>query len=196
MSLTSARETQLWWWAVVAQVAIYISLAFVRVPAEWLRERGLLGTTIAVLFSIAAVWVVLLVVRRRPTVAELLTLVVFGVIYVVVLLQYDRVEERAHFLQYGIVGGLVVSALLERRGNLQEAGQPLGWWTRWPSIAAVLITSAAGWGDEGIQAILPSRVYELRDVAMNVLAGILAISGLGALRWARARDRRRAEEKV
>jgi len=38
------------------------------------------------------------------------------------------------------------------------------------------LTAAVGWIDEGVQHLLPNRVYDLRDVALNAAAGLLAIS--------------------
>ena len=58
---------------------------------------------------------------------------------------------------------------IERR----SASGPPG---RWPAPTAVLVNGVAGWGDEGIQALLPSRVYELRDVALNFGGGVLVVA--------------------
>jgi VanZ family protein len=57
-------------------------------------------------------------------------------------------------------------------------------------VAAVLLAGAAGWVDEAIQALLPNRVYDLRDVAFNTLAAAAAIAALALRDAARARDRR------
>ena len=48
--------------------------------------------------------------------------------------------------------------------------------------------------DEGIQAILPTRVYDVRDVAFNAVAGLLAVSAMVALSWAQRRDADRGVE--
>lgn len=182
---TSARERRLWLWAALSVTVIYASLGYVRAPTEWLRERNLLRLTVAAVFLIAVVLIVRALLRRRPGRTELLVLAAVAVVYLVVLWRLERVEERIHFLEYGLVGGLVYSALVERRANrLPPPRRP----RPWAEPAAVLITAAAGWGDEGIQAILPDRVYELRDVAMNVSAGILIVAAMGARAWARRRD--------
>ena len=47
--------------------------------------------------------------------------------------------------------------------------------------------SAFGWLDEGIQWLLPGRVYDLRDVGFNALAAAMAVFGRLALAWARRR---------
>ncbi|MDX1503805.1 MAG: hypothetical protein R3325_15705 [Thermoanaerobaculia bacterium] len=43
--------------------------------------------------------------------------------------------------------------------------------------------------DEGIQSLLPHRVYDLRDVGTNAAAGLLAVAASRALSRARRRDR-------
>jgi VanZ family protein len=112
-------------------------------------------------------------------------------VYLIVLLNLRQVEERVHFLEYGLVGGLVYSALRERRRNRLEAAEPLGPATRFAGPVAIVVNGLAGWSDEGIQALLPQRVYELHDVAMNVLAGTLAISAMAARGWAARQDQAR-----
>lgn len=190
MALTSAREKRLWLQVAFVQIVIYASLAYVRTPTTWLRERNLLRLTVGSLFLLAVVLIVRQVSRRRPGIGELVTLAAFGVIYLVVLLGMRIVEERVHFLEYGLIGGLAYSALWERRTNLIREGKRLLALTRVPAVAAMVITGLLGWGDEGIQAILPERYYELRDVGINVVAGMLVVSAMVALRWARAWDER------
>jgi VanZ family protein len=54
----------------------------------------------------------------------------------------------------------------------------------------VVVTALLGWLDEGIQAVLPNRVYDIRDVGVNALAGLLAIAASLVLEWARGRGSR------
>ena len=62
---------------------------------------------------------------------------------------------------------------------------------RIPYTVALVITGLLGWGDEGIQYLLPGRVYELRDVGMNVTAGFLIIAAMASLRWVRSKAQAR-----
>ena len=41
-----------------------------------------------------------------------------------------------------------------------------------------------GWLDEGVQGLLPNRMYDLRDVAFNALAAALALGAAAAVRKA------------
>jgi VanZ family protein len=88
--------------------------------------------------------------------------------------------ERTHLFEYGFLAVLLHQALTERVRNGRHV--PI------PAILAVASTALLGWLDEGIQAILPDRVYDLRDVGVNALAGLMAILASQALAWARRRD--------
>jgi len=42
--------------------------------------------------------------------------------------------------------------------------------------------------DEGIQAVLPNRVYDLRDVAFNLTAAFLCLGSIKLVDWARGSE--------
>lgn len=69
--------------------------------------------------------------------------------------------ERIHFIEYGILGWLVWWAAGKRKWGLITA---LGY------IIAISIL------DEVIQGILPNRVYDIRDILMNVAGGGLGLA--------------------
>ncbi len=176
---TSTRERALWLWALVVVLAIYSTLGVARVAVDALRERNLLRIGVAAVLLAAAVAVAVVLARRRPGRAEVAVALGFAVLYTVILVTMERAEERLHILEYGVVGALVYLALEERRRHGRPPPAPT-----W--LVAILVTAALGWIDEGIQAILPSRHYDLRDVALNAAAGVLAVGVVVAL--ARARD--------
>jgi hypothetical protein len=83
-------------------------------------------------------------------------------------------EERFHFLQYGLLGILVL------RTSRCET---------WPQLAKVsLFVVLIGMGDELIQWWLPNRVGDLRDVGMNSLAGVMGVWIGRSLYWDLARS--------
>ncbi len=59
---------------------------------------------------------------------------------------------------------------------------------RMQAMAAMLTTALCGWGDEGIQSLLPDRFYDVRDIAINAVAGILAV--LACMAWLPASGKR------
>jgi hypothetical protein len=99
-------------------------------------------------------------------------------------------EERLHFLEYGVVASLVYLALRERRAKLTETGVGASdRVARLPPFAtAVVFTGIIGWLDEGIQAVLPNRVYDLRDVTFNAAAALVSVTSLKMVEWARKRE--------
>jgi len=52
--------------------------------------------------------------------------------------------------------------------------------------AATALAAAIGWGEELLQAVVPGRVYDLRDVAANALGALLGILVVAAWRAPRA----------
>ncbi len=76
--------------------------------------------------------------------------------------------ERIHFIEYGLLG--IVAYLIFRRDFIPF----------FSLLLATLLVTLAGWGDETIQYFLPSRVYDLRDVAFNGIGGLLGALLLAA----------------
>lgn len=73
-------------------------------------------------------------------------------------------EERAHFLEYGLLGGLIFSAWSENlSGNLLY-------------LASIFLVSLLGGIDEIIQYYLPARVGEVRDWVLNVAGGMIGVA--------------------
>lgn len=184
---SSRRERRLWLWALGVVAAIYASLPFVGAIAAALRERGILVAAFVAGFVLVIAAIVGAALRRRPGRRELW--VGLGVVaaYVMVVVRLGiGPEERTHLFEYGLVAALVYHALAERATNGRRV------WA--PAVTSVLLTAAVGWIDEGIQWMLPNRVYDLRDVGFNALAAFMAVAAIATLRWARRSDllRRRA----
>ncbi|MEQ8331510.1 MAG: VanZ family protein [Longimicrobiales bacterium] len=178
---TSDRERRLWGWTVAVVAAVYASAGFAGTLAGVLRRRGLLEASFALAFLCVVVAVVGSAMRRRPGGREVwVALGVTAVFGMVVVRLGVGPEERTHLFEYGLVGVLVHQALEERRGN--GAAVPV------PPLLAVGLTAALGWIDEGIQALLPDRVYDLRDVGVNALAGCMAVAAAMAVGQARRWD--------
>ena len=181
----SRRERRLWLWSGALLAVIYASLYSVRPLAEWLRERNLLRGTILLLFLVVAALILRWFLARAPGWREVAVLALFGVLYLVVLWPVRMPEERVHLLQYGLIAGLVYAAVLER----QLPGGAMRW-SPGRAAVAVLLTGLAGWGDEGIQYLLPNRHFDWFDVGLNLLAAVLGVGSLAALAEARRRSQR------
>ncbi|MEJ2084214.1 MAG: hypothetical protein P8Y44_00870 [Acidobacteriota bacterium] len=198
MQFTSVREKSLWWAAFICLLVIYSSLYIARPIAEYLRERNLLGAAVGLVFALTAVPVVIMARRWNPGWRVALGFVMAGILYVPVFLFLELPEERLHYLQYGLLCGLIHGALRERRRN-----RPLSEWAGMlrrvvlsPWLIALILTAGAGWLDEGIQKLLPNRYYDLRDVAFNVSAAILYLIAWKVVEASRRWEARSLSESV
>lgn len=180
----SSRERRLWVGAAACLAVVYGTIYHGQVVLQALRGRGVLRLTILVLFLAAAAALLLWAARRRPGRREWTVLVLAAVAYVPVVGSRPVLQERLHFLEYGLFAALCEAALRERRRVPPSGLAPRS------AAGAFALTAAAGWGDEGIQALVPHRVYDPWDVVLNAAAGLLALAVLAGRRAARARDRR------
>ena len=153
-------------------LGIYSTLSVARRVTETIREAGLLRAAVATAFGLVALAVVLFLIRtpslRSPR--PLLGTAVVALVYAAVVFPLSSPEEKLHFLEYGAVGVLAFLAA------------PPPWTATRRFVFAAFFTLAAGWLDEGIQALLPNRYYDLRDVAFNALAGVMALTAFALIR--------------
>ncbi len=160
------------WFVFIAYLAaVYALLPFGRGLIIALRQQHLLGITVTLLYFATVAGVVYHIVfsvRLSDRVA-FAALVVLALATGAMVLGLSVPEERVHFLEYGALALLGRWALEHHLPPVAQAA------------AAWLIASLAGWGDELIQLILPDRVYDLRDVAVNSVAALLALAADEAL---------------
>lgn len=178
MSLfTSDRERRLWFWAMAVVLAIYSTLGLAGTLAEVLRERALLDVSYVVGLLLVAAAIVGSAWKRRPGRREIwVTLGVVAVYGMLVLRMGIGPEERTHLIEYGIVAVFIYQALIERWRNGRQVRA---------AALTVAVTALLGLLDESIQWLLPNRVFDIRDVGFNALAGLMAV--IASLAVARAR---------
>jgi VanZ family protein len=175
---TSDRERRLWFWAVAVVVAIYSTLGLAGTLAAELRERNLLEASFVLGFLLVVAAIVGSALKRRPGRREVWVALGVTAVYGMVLVRmFITPEERTHLFEYGLVAVLIHQALTERVRNGLRV--PI------PAVFTVAVTALLGWLDEGIQWVHPNRVYDIRDVGVNALAGLMAI--VASLALARAR---------
>ena len=188
---TSHRERNLWAALVIVLVAIYATLGQAPAIAAGLRERGNLTATLVLVFLLSLVVISVAFIRRRPGRAELAVGLGILIVYLMAWIRIGvgTLEERTHLFEYSLVAALVHEALLERRRK-KRVPALCGRKKRVPAPAllALIVSILLGWLDEGIQALLPNRVYDITDVAFNALAATMIIGA----RWLLAFVRRRA----
>ncbi|HEX6640341.1 MAG TPA: VanZ family protein [Thermoanaerobaculia bacterium] len=149
-------------------LTIYATLGIVRTITNALRDRGVLRIGVVIAFTLAAIAAIALLVRdpRNRSSRTLLALLITGAAYAAVIVPMKSPEEKIHFIEYGGVAALA------------HAAAPRAWSQRKRFLSCALFVAAAGWIDEGIQALLPSRYYDLRDVAFNAAAGLMALAAI------------------
>ena len=177
---SSEREKRLWLWALAVLVAIYSTLGPVQELATWLRERNLLRVSTSALLLVVGATIAVRWARTRPGRREVGVALGVTAVYLTALIRMPIPEERTHLFEYGLVAILIYHALTERRRNDRRVPAP--------AVLAVAATALLGWIDEGIQSLLPSRVYDLRDVGFNALALLMAIVSSLLLARARRKD--------
>ena len=141
---------------------------------------ALLGASFGLGFALVVTAIVAGALQRRPGKREVWVGLGVAAAYGMVLVRMGvGPAERTHLFEYGLVAVLIHQALTERRRGGRRV--------RAPAVIAVAVTALLGWLDEGIQAFLPNRVYDIRDVGFNALAGLMAISASLAIVWTRRR---------
>ncbi len=177
---TSRRERRLWLSVLIVMVAIYATLGLAQRLAETLIEWGLLDFTVG-LFLLCMFLVGLTILTQglkvRPGGSEVAVGIGVATAYLLVFTRMTVPTERSHLIEYSIIGVLICEALTERKSQGRRV--PL------LPVLAVLVTVALGALDEGIQWLLPNRVFDPVDILFNTLAGIMAVAASVALTWAR-----------
>ena len=155
---------------IIASIAYIITLfLFTTVAREIsisLRQHNLLGVAITLCFISAVIllgYYLIFNVHLSDWVAFLglsIILIMLGIM----VMGLSIPEEKIHFLQFGFLAFLVRKALsFDYPVKVQYAG-------------AVVITAVIGTLDEVLQFFLPTRFFDVKDIALNILAGIIAIA--------------------
>ena len=167
---TSTRERRLWLWSLAVVAAVYSTLGVAGSLAARLREENLMAAAVFALMILTVATIVGSGLRRRPGRRELWVGLGLTAVYGMAVLRMGvGPEERTHLFEYGVVAVLIYRALRERARN--------GGGVRAPALLALVVTALLGWLDEGIQALLPNRVYDNFDVLSNAIAALIGIAG-------------------
>lgn len=186
---TSDRERRLLLWALVVVVAIYSTLGLAGMLAEVLGEHRLLPALFFFMMFLTVAAIVGSGLKRRPGRREVWIALGVTAVYGMAALRLGvTAEERTHLMEYSIVAVLIYQALRERRENGRRV--PV------PAVLALVLTVLVGWLDEGIQALIPNRVYDNFDVFSNAVAAVIGIVTSVVIGWLNAVvDRVRGERE-
>ena len=180
MSLFSSdRERRLWVWTAVVVAAIYSTLGLARTLVEHLGND--LVSVWLFLFGCFLVLasVVTQGLKVRPGGAEIAIALGVAAAYLLILVRMSVPTERSHLVEYGVVAVFIHEALSERASQGRRV--PV------PALLAIVGASLVGVIDEGLQKLIPARVFDPVDILFNVLAAVMAVTASVALRWGRRR---------
>lgn len=182
---SSKRERRLWFALVIVLLGIYATLGQAPAIVAALGEKIVNSVGTNLFFAILVLLVVIPVffIHKRLGREEIAIGIGILTVYLLAWLRIGSWEERTHLFEYALVAALVHEALLERKENGRRV--PV------PAILALVISILLGWFDEGIQSLLPNRVYDLVDVAFNSLAATMIIGARVAVTWVSRWARRR-----
>jgi VanZ family protein len=156
---------------------VCIGIIFTTIPLARSLQKFIYSTvgkeffTYFVLFTILAGLAVLLYVLivklriRKPSQYLWISLSAGTFIYFTFQLR-KHPEEAVHLIEYGVLACLLFNALRHRIKD----------WSVY--ITAALLVAFIGTADEFVQWLLPSRVWDYKDVGINALAGVIALLGI------------------
>ncbi|MBS3819862.1 VanZ family protein [bacterium] len=169
------KEFRSWLWVILWTAAIFLSIPIVRKIQKAVSQN--LGENFFVyfvLFCVGAFFIFLIYFLsfklKIRSASRYLWLGVVAGLYVFFILQFHRAPaEVIHFLEYGLLGFFLFKAL---RYRIQD-----------PTIyiTATLLVLLVGTLDECFQWITPQRMWDFRDVGLNVLSGALFQLGMAAV---------------
>ena len=157
------NPSKIWIFILIYILLIYTTLPIMRTVLNYIYSTiGKESLSIVVNIFLVAVPVTLVVFLIRKKSKNHL-LVLFPIIVTMAFIfMLDRPEERLHFLEYGLLG-FVVLKTFDKELNYKRL------------ILAIVFVTAVGALDEFIQLLLPNRVGDLRDVCMNAVGGALGV---------------------
>ncbi len=161
MNKAQRQRLRRWGDAGLWVVCIYSTLYIVRPVCEFLKGNTPFNVIVNLGMSGLFAGLVILFFKKVPVRRKSTYLLLFltAVMYGAFFLWLEIPEERVHLVEYGFLAFLIFRAVVPDGGNARAY-----------TIAFVL-TALFGWGDEGIQYLLPNRYYQFKDVLLNALSG-------------------------
>ena len=158
-------EWQSWCYVAFGALAIYCTIPVARALRELVAGHiGLVFFSyVTVVLTLFAGFLAFINLRKRklPLNAHVTLLIIFSIFVAYIYQLREIPEEAIHVAEYGAIGLLVYRALAHRTRDFSTY------------IMAALIVGMIGVLDEYIQWVVPNRVYDLRDIRTNFLAGCL-----------------------
>lgn len=156
----------------ISKITLFVSL-FIIISASFASQviefiQAYIGdkrvtTLIGLMMIVVCLLFLIFVTKKRIHVIKTPALILVLIIGLILAWQVKYPAEKVHFLEYGILGWLAVRDLI--KVNRKKIAV----------ILAFVFCVGIGILDELFQAVLPYRVYDVRDIAFNGIGGILGI---------------------
>ena len=148
-------NTNRWILRIVYTLIVLVALPWVRAIWNFIGDKT--GAVIIILLYAGSVIGYYLYTRK------ILFIICLSILIALIFIWVPLPVERIHFIEYGIMGWLAY-----RAGGKK----------------AFIYVIAVGIIDEIIQGILPNRIYDMRDIWMNIIGGGLGmiLAGCGLAR--------------
>lgn len=167
--------------AIAYILSIYAALYFMPMVAAYLDSIYMLNIVLDGSYVVLGFALIVLCVYRYHM-FDPRAFILFGILFILFVFEFYNVQflvERFHYLEYAIVYVLWFRVFRYLFKGILRYGVTL-WWS--VMLGAI---------DEGIQYFLPTRVFELRDIFLNVegvLFGMVAVAIWMAYRKDPGRD--------
>lgn len=147
----------------------YIILSSIFMQQVWGAWRAIFGTRLLILFFVVLYLLALAAIIHKSIKARigLKRLILVGLVYAagfILALRQPYLSEKAHVLEFGLLGWLAVRDLNRHSGYSAKN-----------LLAALVFIAIIGVLEEGLQKLLPWRVCEIRDMLTDVISGGLGI---------------------
>ena len=176
---SSNRERRLWFALGIVLVGIYTTLGQAPAIVVALGESIVASAGTNLFFALLALLVVIPIffIDKRLGRNEIAVGLGILAVYLMAWLRIGSWAERTHLFEYALVAALVHEALLERKDNGRRVPAP--------ALLALIISLLLGCLDEGIQFLLPNRVFDIIDIAFNSIAATMIIGARWLVAWVR-----------
>lgn len=157
-----------WALAVGCAIAIFCTIPLARDIQKWVDATlGRVAFTYGVLTigGLTATWMIVRLVRTplASKAGYAWIAASAGVLAWYTISLDTSPEEAVHFVEYGLLAVLLFSALSHRVHDATIYG------------AVLALGASVGIVDEGIQWVMPKRVWDLRDIGLNCLGVVLVV---------------------
>jgi len=160
-------RTVAWAWVATYSVGVYATLSVA--PEIWGVAYRFTNGRVGHLITLSAIgtvlWAFLRIHSQSLGIRAVGVVVLLAGVYGVLLVELSRSPaERLHLLEYGLLSYLTYRAC---RLSFEQ---------RTAAIVGAFVAALIGTGDEMIQWVLPNRVFEWKDVGLNVISSVLGMT--------------------